>query len=66
MTAAIIASSAPMKNGMRQPHARISSAVRKTLLQDHQHEDRAQLAADQRDVLEARIEAAIFRVGHLD
>ncbi len=34
-------------------------------LEQQQHDQRAQLAADERDVLEARIEAAVALVGHL-
>ena len=36
----------------------------KRFLQDDEHDDRRELAADQRHVLEARIEAATLRIGH--
>jgi hypothetical protein len=54
MTAVI----APMTNGMRQPQA-FSSTSRQRPLQQEDHEHREQLAADQRDVLERRVEAAL-------
>ena len=51
-----------MANGMRQPHARSCSGGQEHLLQQQQHENGAQLAADQRHVLEAGVEAAMLLV----
>ena len=47
------------------PAPRLQFAGRQRLLQDHEHEQRAQLAADQRHVLERREEAAAALQRHL-
>ncbi len=52
-----------MTKGMRQPHARQLVRRQKQLLQRQQHEDGGELAADQRDVPDARIEAAPVWMG---
>jgi hypothetical protein len=64
MTSAISANSAPMKKRNTPAPGADFVVGEKDFLQHQEDQQRADLAADQGDVLEARIEAAMALIGH--